>query len=73
MDNIYVAGSSIPISRTDEQGNTYQTRRLADGSTHEVLKNFPSALELRQATESLAKNVRIEFLQYFWILSYTLP
>jgi len=70
IDNIYVAGGSTPISRTDENGNTYQTRRLADGRTYEVLKNFPSELELRQATEGLAKNLRIELLQYFWILSY---
>ena len=43
MDNRYVEGSSTAISRKDAQGNTYQRRRLADGSSHEVLKNFPTA------------------------------
>jgi demethylmenaquinone methyltransferase/2-methoxy-6-polyprenyl-1,4-benzoquinol methylase len=72
IDNLYVEGSSTPISRTDEDGNTYQTRRLDDGSEHEVLKNFPTESELRAAVEPLASNVRVEFLQYYWILSYRL-
>ncbi|MGH8673302.1 MAG: class I SAM-dependent methyltransferase, partial [Burkholderiales bacterium] len=41
VDNRYVEGSSTSISRRDAQGNTYQLRKLDDGSTHEVLKNFP--------------------------------
>jgi SAM-dependent methyltransferase len=32
MDNVYVEGSSTPIARTDEYGDTYQRRRLDDGS-----------------------------------------
>ena len=70
IDNAYVEGSSTPISRTDEHGNTYQLRRLDDGSTHEVLKNFPTDSELRAAVEDLASDVRVEFLEYYWILSY---
>jgi len=70
IDNCYVAGSSTPVSRTDEQGDTYQLRRLDGGSTHEVLKNFPTEAELRAAVEGLADDVQVEFLQYFWILSY---
>ncbi len=70
IDNAYVEGSSTPISRTDEQGDTYQIRRLDDGSTHEVLKNFPTESELFAAVDCLATDVRVEFLQYYWILSY---
>ena len=70
IENCYVEGSSTHISRTDEHGNTYQLRRLDDGSTHEVLKNFPTESELRAAVEDLAVNVRVEFLRYYWILSY---
>jgi 2-polyprenyl-3-methyl-5-hydroxy-6-metoxy-1,4-benzoquinol methylase len=47
LDNNYVIGSSTPISRTDAHGNTYQARPLQDGSTHEVLKNFPSQTALK--------------------------
>ncbi|HEV2211051.1 MAG TPA: methyltransferase domain-containing protein [Verrucomicrobiae bacterium] len=70
IDNAYVEGSSTPISRTDEHGDTYQIRRLDDGSTHEVRKNFPTELQLRAAVAGLASDVRVEFLQYYWILSY---
>ena len=43
LDNRFVQGSSTPISRRDDAGNTYQQRPLDDGSAHEVLKNFPTA------------------------------
>ena len=73
IDNAYVEGSSTPISRADTQGNTYQIRRLDDGSQHEVLKNFPTEADLRVALEGLAADVQIRFLRYYWILSYRLP
>ncbi|HWV99656.1 MAG TPA: methyltransferase domain-containing protein [Candidatus Acidoferrum sp.] len=70
IDNVYVEGSSTPISRTEESGDTYQIRKLNDGSKHEVLKNFPTEAELRAAVDGLAAGVRVEFLRYYWILSY---
>jgi len=70
LDNVYVGGSSTPISRADAQGDTYQMRRLDDGSQHEVLKNFPTESELRAAVDGLAAEVQVEFLPYYWILSY---
>ena len=70
IDNLYVEGSSTPISRTGEEGDTYQSRRLADGSMHEVLKNFPTELELRAALDGLSDKVRVERLRYYWVLSY---
>lgn len=71
IDNIYVEGNSTPISRKDEHGDTFQIRRLDNGNTHEVLKNFPSKSELISAVDGLASDVKIEFLRYYWILSYT--
>jgi demethylmenaquinone methyltransferase/2-methoxy-6-polyprenyl-1,4-benzoquinol methylase len=70
IDNRYVEGSSAPISRTDEHGDTCQIRKLEDGSTHEVLKNFPTESELRAAVDGLAAEVQTEFLRYYWVLSY---
>jgi demethylmenaquinone methyltransferase/2-methoxy-6-polyprenyl-1,4-benzoquinol methylase len=70
IDNAYVEGSSTPVSRRDADGNTYQNRTLDDGSTHEVLKNFPTEDELRRAVEGLGTQVRVGFLPYFWILTY---
>ena len=71
LDNAYVPGSSTPISRRDAEGNTYQRRTLSDGSTHEVLKNFPTEQELRQTLRGLATDVRVGRLPYFWVVTYT--
>lgn len=71
IDNTFVTGSSTPISRQDNEGNTYQTRRLDDGSTHEVLKNFPTEDELRLAVDGLGTDGRVKFLQYYWILTWS--
>ena len=70
IDNRYVEGSSTPISRTDLAGNSFQSRRLGDGSSHEVLKNFPSESELRAAVADVAEAIEISLLEYYWMLSY---
>jgi SAM-dependent methyltransferase len=67
IDNRYVTGSSTPISRTDSAGNTYQTRVLHDGSSWEVLKNFPTPEQLRDRLEPMAAKLEIIELEYFWI------
>jgi SAM-dependent methyltransferase len=72
VDNRYVAGSSTPLSATDADGNTYQERRLADGSRHRVLKNFPTDADLRAAVADAAVDVVVENFTYYWCLSYTL-
>ena len=69
MDNAYAAGSSTPISRTDAEGNMYQRRKLADGSTHEVLKNFPDRAALNAALAPACTGITPEFLRYYWHLS----
>jgi len=71
IDNNYVEGSSTPVARRDTDGNSYQIRALDDGSTHEVLKNFPTAEGLRSAVQGIAADVRVESLNYYWILSYS--
>jgi demethylmenaquinone methyltransferase/2-methoxy-6-polyprenyl-1,4-benzoquinol methylase len=43
---------------------------LEDGSTHRVLKNFPSQAELRQAVAGMASEVRFHEWQYYWALEY---
>jgi ubiquinone/menaquinone biosynthesis C-methylase UbiE len=67
IDNIYAEGSSTSISRRDERGNTYQMRRLGDGSTLEVLKNFPTDEEIRSALTAGATELSIERLRYYWM------
>ncbi|HJY77912.1 MAG TPA: methyltransferase domain-containing protein [Burkholderiales bacterium] len=70
MDNTFVEGSSTPISEIDAHGNTYQLRRLGDGSQVRVLKNFPSESELRAC---LPPTLNVEMLEYYWLADYRLP
>lgn len=70
FDNRYVEGSSTPIARADEEGNTYQIRALSDGSTHEVLKNFPTRSQLREWVEPEAEKLEFSELKYFWLVEY---
>ncbi len=70
MDNNYVPDSSIPISRTDDKGNTYQLRTLENGTEYEVLKNFPTESELRQAVGGLAKSIHFFNSTHYWLLAY---
>lgn len=72
MDNLYVEGSNHPITDTDDFGNTFQTRKLDDGSTHRVLKNFPDEQELRDTISDFTDDVSYNRLNYFWILSFRL-
>jgi SAM-dependent methyltransferase len=70
LDNRFVEGSSTPISERDSEGNAYQRRLLGDGSTHRVLKNFPSENELRAATEGLCHRLQYRAWQHYWAIEY---
>jgi ubiquinone/menaquinone biosynthesis C-methylase UbiE len=70
LDNRYVAGSSTPISRRDADGNGYQQRQLADGTTHEVLKNFPTAGQMEKRLSRHGGDVRFTNYQYYWVATY---
>lgn len=73
MDNKFVTGSSTPISRTDDDGNTYQLRKLENGGEHEILKNFPDEKEVRTLIENFACEIFWSELPHFWLLTYKLP
>ena len=72
LDNRYVEGSSTPVSHRDAEGNTWQSRRLADGSVHEVLKNFPRRDEAMAALGPRACEIEWSESPHFWQLSYRL-
>src|SRR5438876_2348376 len=72
LDNNYVEGSSTPIARRDSDGNTYQKRKLEDGTEFEVLKNFPTETELRASLNASADVVEVTQFKYYWCLRYTL-
>ncbi len=70
IDNVYIEGSSSPLTGRDEFGNTYQTRTLQDGSQHRIIKNFPQREFLCQKLSSCSKNFELLWLEYFWLLAY---
>ena len=72
LDNRFVRGSNTPISRLADTGDTFQQRTLKDGSTHEVLKNFPGHHELMAAVAPDAVEPEIIDLTCFWLLRYRL-
>lgn len=55
------------ITRTDEFGNTFQTRQLEDGSTYEILKNFPNNDFLYSKLSKIATNINFIDLDHYWI------
>ncbi|MFM2226564.1 MAG: hypothetical protein RJA07_2766 [Bacteroidota bacterium] len=71
LDNNFVEGSNHPITKTDEQGNSFQTRKLADDTTHLVLKNFPTEIFLRHKLKDIADEIKFINLTYYWIICFT--
>lgn len=70
LDNRYVEGSSSPITESDSEGNTYQLRRLNDGSMHRVLKNFPSEAELQSSLAGIGTGGTLSTWQYYWAFEF---
>ena len=72
LDNRYVEGSSTPVARRDARGNAYQLRKLDDGSTHEVLKNFPTPEQAIAALGPRARDAQWIAHTHYWVLKYSL-
>jgi ubiquinone/menaquinone biosynthesis C-methylase UbiE len=66
-DNRLVAGSVHPVARRDEQGNTYQQRQMSDGSSWDVLKNFPEPGEVRTRLSRFGESADVDQLDNFWL------
>ncbi|MBI3228727.1 MAG: hypothetical protein HYZ45_00610 [Burkholderiales bacterium] len=74
IDNGMVQCQDFPIVETDAHGNTYQMRPLKDGSSHRVLKNFPTLSELASLAQALrVREFAFRELDNFWYCEYTLP
>jgi demethylmenaquinone methyltransferase/2-methoxy-6-polyprenyl-1,4-benzoquinol methylase len=74
LDNLFVEGSSSPLCERDDKGNSYQSRRLKDGSVHRVLKNFPGEAHLRTLVAGgLGQSTRYSSWSYFWAFEYRVP
>ena len=74
LDNRFVEGSSSAISERDLAGNTYQSRKFCDGSTHRVLKNFPTEVQLLALIKGgLGQSALFTEWPFFWALEYRVP
>lgn len=72
LDNRYVPGSSTPISRTSPDGDTFQLRKLNDGRSYEIVKNFPARGQFTADIAAIAADVEWTQLRYFWLATCTL-
>ena len=72
LDNRYVPGSSTPISRTTDEGDTFQHRILNDGRSYEIVKNFPTRSQFGADVAATATDVEWTQLRYFWLATCTL-
>ena len=74
LDNRFVAGSSSAVSEPDAHGDSHQSRQLADGSTHRIIKNFPSEAQLLAAIADVSGVApRYTSWPYFWAIDYVTP
>jgi SAM-dependent methyltransferase len=69
MDNVFVEGNSTPITSNDQFGNTYQLRKLDNGTTYSVLKNFPTQDFIIEKLSKVAVDIKVVNLGYYWIVS----
>ena len=70
LDNSRTQCERLPLSRTDDQGNTYQERETDSGERYQVLKNFPTESELLELTADLGCDHRFREMDHFWIFQY---
>lgn len=73
MDNRLIPGRVHPVARRDEQGNTYQRRQMKDGTSWDVLKNFPEPDELRTRLSQFGPQAEVEELDNFWLARARTP
>lgn len=69
LDQAYVDGVSNPTARTDQEGNTYQIVQAADGQRYEIQTNYPTDSYLRKRLSPLAREIRTERLEHYFLLS----
>jgi trans-aconitate methyltransferase len=56
------------ITHQDEYGNTFQTRTLENGSTHQVLKNYPTRDFILQKFSPWASDIEFMELEFYWMV-----
>ena len=71
LDNTTAQCQRLPITETDAEGNTYQTRVTDAGNSYRIMKNFPTEADLREASLGVASNPRYQTFEHFWLYEFT--
>jgi SAM-dependent methyltransferase len=69
IDQNHVDGFCGPVSRLDVWGNQLTIRRLRNGATYEIIKNFPTAEELRESLDGACDAIETTWYRHFWAVS----
>lgn len=70
VDNCYVDGVGGELLHKDGEEDTYKLRTLADGSRHEVLKNYYNADELTALFTPYVADLHVQAETCFWSVRY---
>lgn len=70
LDNKFIAGSSTPIIKIDDNGNTFQIRELMSGEKFEILKNFPHPDEMKGLIDKVGNDFEWLDFDYYWIIKF---
>ena len=69
LDDSWVEGFSDTIARTDAEGTTWQIITTPQGERFELPKSYPSDSLLRKRLGAVGKEIKIERIEFFWILT----
>jgi ubiquinone/menaquinone biosynthesis C-methylase UbiE len=69
LDDSFVEGFSETIARTDAEGTTYEILTAPEGERFEVPKSYQSDSALRKRLGNVGKEIKIERVEFFWILT----
>jgi ubiquinone/menaquinone biosynthesis C-methylase UbiE len=69
LDDSFVEGFSETIARTDAEGTTYEILTTPEGERFEVPKSYQSDSALRKRLGNVSKEIKIERVEFFWILT----
>jgi SAM-dependent methyltransferase len=69
IDQNQVDGFCGPVSRLDVWGNQLTIRRLQNGATFEIIKNFPTPEELRESLDGVCDHIEMCWYRHFWAVS----
>ncbi len=71
IDSKYVSGYRKAPVRCDSESNTYQLRKLKDGSNFEIVNNFLAKQDILNTLHPFCKDIEYKELDYLWAAKAT--